>query len=480
MLKITDEEDVGMNEMEYLVIGYGSFGNAICKELKNNDAKFFVIDKNESKIETLKDENFDAIAGDILNDEFLKSIRVPDVVIVVTSDISANIAITEKLRKFYPNIVIFARASNDATKEELEKKGANNVIIPQKISAKFVYDELKRLEKASHAKKLLETIKRTKNRMAIIVHDNPDPDALSSAITLKFIAKSVSVDSDIFYKGNIGHQENRSFVNLLDIDLKKMDESIIDIYDTVAFVDTVPGSNSPTIKSNIIIDHHQKEDILKTDFVLIEQYGSTASIMTHLVQDLDLKLPTEIATALLYGIRSDTLDFTRNTTPEDLTAAAYLYPLANSDLLKQISSSVLSTTTLNIIGEAIRNRVQKGSYLVSNVGFIRDRDSLAQAADFLLKLEGVTTTLIYGIIDGESIYISARTKDVRINIGDVLKDAFKDFGSAGGRNGMAAAQIPLGVFSNVNDKDSLIKLSEEAITKNFFKIVGVEDLDVER
>ncbi|HIH40708.1 MAG TPA: hypothetical protein HA221_04015 [Halobacteria archaeon] len=466
-----------------MVIGYGSMGYAICNELKKNDAKFFVIDKNESKIETLKDESFDAISGDVLNDEFLKSIKIPDVAIVLTSDISTNILITEKLRKLYPDLIIFARASNDATKEDLEKKGANYAIIPQKVVAKVVYSELKRLEEAAHAKKLLETIKKTKNRMAIIVHDNPDPDALSSAITLKFIAKSVSVESDILYRGNIGHQENRSFVNLLNIELKKMIDQpeVLDIYDTIAFVDTVPGSNSPMVQSsNIIIDHHQTEDIPSVDFVFIEKYGSTASIMTLLVQDLDLKLPAEIATALLYGIRSDTLDFTRNTTPADLTAAAYLYPLANSDLLKQVSSSVISTTTINVLGEAIRNRMQKGSYLVSNVGFIRDRDALAQAADFLLRLEGVTTTLVYGIVEGESIYISARTKDIRINIGDVLKESFKDFGSAGGHNGMAAAQIPLGVFSNVKDKDALIKLCEEAITKKFFKTVGVEDLDVEK
>lgn len=465
-----------------MVAGYGSLGYAICDELKKNNAKFFVIDKNESKIETLKDESFDAITGDILDDEFLNSIKIPNTVIIVTSDISANIAITEKLRKRYPDLIIFVRASNDATKEDLEKKGANYVILPQKTVAKVVYGELKRLEEAVHAKKLFETIKKTKQKMAIIVHDNPDPDALSSAITLKFIARSVFVESDILYRGNIGHQENRSFVNLLDIELKRIEHlGILDNYDTFAFVDTIPANNSPVVQyTNIIIDHHQMENAPVADFVFIEKYGSTASIMTILVQDLDLKLPTEIATALLYGIRSDTLDFTRNTTPADLTAAAYLYPLVNYDLLKQISSSVISTTTLNVLGEAIRNRVHKGSYLVSNVGFIRDRDALAQAADFLLKLEGVTTTLVYGIVEGEFIYISARTKDIRINIGDVLQEAFKDFGSAGGHNGMAAAQISLGVFSNVQDKDALIKLCEEAVTKNFFKTVGVEDLDVEK
>jgi nanoRNase/pAp phosphatase (c-di-AMP/oligoRNAs hydrolase) len=147
----------------------------------------------------------------------------------------------------------------------------------------------------------------------------------------------------------------------------------------------------------------------------------------------------------------------------------------NYELLKQITSSVISVGTLNVLGDAIKNRKMKGSYLLSNVGFIRDSDTLSQAADYLLRLEGVTTAVVYGIIEDSGIYISARTKDIRVSMGEVLKEAFKDVGSAGGHNGMAAAQIPLGIFDSVKDKDSLIYLCEEAVTKRFLAEVGAED-----
>jgi len=107
--------------------------------------------------------------------------------------------------------------------------------------------------------------------------------------------------------------------------------------------------------------------------------------------------PTEaVATALLYGIRAETLDFKRDTTPADLTAAAYLHPFANHDTLEQVESPSMSPETLDVLAEAIQNREVQGSHLFSTAGFIRDREALAQAAQHLLNLEGITTTAVLG------------------------------------------------------------------------------------
>ncbi len=452
-------------------------GHAICEELEAHREKFIVIDKNESRTETLRDEKFDANVGDISHKDLIKKISMPPTIFVVSSDTSANISFTERIRKQYPNVTIFARASDESMKEELAKKGANYVILSQKIVSKAVYEKIKKLEESADAQKLLRVLKETKEKLAIIVHDNPDPDALASALALKYIGKGVNVESDILYGKGIGHQENRSFVNLLNIELKKIEDTDLDEYDKYAFIDTVPdANNSISVRPNIIIDHHEVTEIPYSDFALIDaNYGSTAAIMIKFIRELNLDIPKEIASALLYGIRSDTQDFTRDTSPADLTAAAYLYPHVNYELLKQITSSVISVGTLNVLGDAIKNREMKGSYLLSNVGFIRDSDTLSQAADYLLRLEGVTTAVVYGIIEDSCIYISARTKDIRVSMGEVLKEAFKDVGSAGGHNGMAAAQIPLGIFDSVKDKDSLIELCEEAVTKRFLAAVGAED-----
>jgi len=108
------------------------------------------------------------------------------------------------------------------------------------------------------------------------------------------------------------------------------------------------------------------------------------------------------------------------------------------------------------------------------VGFIKERDTLPQAADHLLKLEGVSVVLVYGL-SADVVHISARNKDIRINLGDAMKNAFGDIGEAGGHPTAAAAKINLGLLGSSRDKESLLKLAEEAITYRFLKEVGIEE-----
>jgi nanoRNase/pAp phosphatase (c-di-AMP/oligoRNAs hydrolase) len=205
--------------------------------------------------------------------------------------------------------------------------------------------------------------------------------------------------------------------------------------------------------------------------------SSTSTIMTKYIQEFDMNLDEAVATALLYGIRAETLDFKRETTPADLTAAAYLYPFANHDTLEQVESPSMSPGTLDVLAEAITNRDVQGSHLVSNAGFIRERDALAQAAQHLLNLEGITTSAVFGIAE-DTIYLAARSKDIRMNIGRVLEDAFGESGEAAGHSTQASVEIPLGIFTGVeigdDNRDLLLSLTEEAVKGKLFGAMGVD------
>jgi len=130
-----------------------------------------------------------------------------------------------------------------------------------------------------------------------------------------------------------------------------------------------------------------------------------------------------------------------------------------------------------VLAEAIQNREVQGSHLISNAGFIRDRDALTQAASHLLNLEGITTTAVFGIAEG-TIYLSARSKDIRLNIGKLLQDTFGDIGEAAGHSTQASVEIPLGVFGGIEtteeNRDTLLSLSEEAVRRKLFEAMGVE------
>ncbi len=127
---------------------------------------------------------------------------------------------------------------------------------------------------------------------------------------------------------------------------------------------------------------------------------------------------------------------------------------------------------MDTIALAVQNKEAHDGYLASSVDYIDDRDVLPQAADFLLNLEGVSTVLVFGIVDS-TLHLSARSKDPRINIADVLRRAFGGTGSAGGHSTMAAGQIPLGILNGVGDKGMLLRIMSEAVKKKFFDALSV-------
>ena len=140
----------------------------------------------------------------------------------------------------------------------------------------------------------------------------------------------------------------------------------------------------------------------------------------------------------------------------------------------------MSAETLDVLAEAIRNREVEGSHLVSNAGFITDRDALAQAAQHLLNLEGITTSAVFAIAD-DTIYLAARSKDIRMDIGRILADAFGDIGEMKGHSTDASVEIPLGIFTGIevseDNRETLLELTEEAVKKKLFAAMGVESSD---
>ncbi|MDI9394171.1 MAG: DHH family phosphoesterase [Euryarchaeota archaeon] len=467
----------------YLILGSGSIGFALAKELRESNKLVIIVDKDEAKVETLREEGFEAILGDISDPELVNNIDLKNVVAILflSSNNEANRKGIENFKKVVnPDIQIFSRASDIINKEKMENLESDYVFMPSKLVASSLSRSLERAESVHRGNRLARWLKGRKDKkLAIVIHDNPDPDAISSGLALKEIAKSLGVEASILYHGRIGHQENKAFVNLLGIDLSKMEEHALKDFDVIALIDcSIPGVNNmvpPNSYVGIVIDHHPPgETEIKAEYIDIRpNFGATATIMTKYLQQLNINISKTLATALLYGIRTDTHDFKRKTDPADLSAASYLYPLSDHGILEQLEQPSMSIETLDVLGEAIRNRQVLGSYLLSNVGNIRDRDTLPQAADYLLSLEGIYTTVVFGVSE-DRIYISGRSTDIRLNLGEIMRQAFGE--DAGGHANAAGAQIPLGVFSATKDRQTLLRLVNEAVVKRFLSAVGVESM----
>jgi nanoRNase/pAp phosphatase (c-di-AMP/oligoRNAs hydrolase) len=464
----------------YAILGCGSVGHAVAEDLAGEGKDVLILDKDESRVEALRDQDLNAQTQDISDADVADAVADRDVILILASDVEANKAAVDAIREAGGDQFIVVRASDPVSEDELSDLGADVVINPSEVIAESALRTLESGELEYKARQLAELLSGIEGKLAILTHDNPDPDSIASAVALQSIAAEYDVEADILYHGDIGHQENRAFVNLLGIELVHRDDAMpLTEYGAVALVDHMKsGDLDIEADIDIFIDHYEPDEGLDATFVDVRpNVSSTSTIFTKYIQEFDLSPSEEAATALLYGIRAETMDFKRETTPADLTAAAYLYPFANHDTLEQVESPSMSPETLDVLAEAIRNREVQGSHLISNAGFITDREALTQAAQHLLNLEGITTTAVFGIVD-DRIYLSARSKDIRMNMGKVLQDAFGEMGEAAGHSTQGSAEIPLGIFTGIETNDDnrelLLSLTEEAVRRKLFSALGVE------
>jgi len=460
-----------------LVLGCGTTGHALVEDLSERRGELFVLDGDASRVESLRNEKVAAEVRDITDPDALTGLeRDVDVVVVATDGAAANRLAAEAAREAYPDAALVVYLGFEATSEDRDALAAvaDTVVDPgaavlERVEAAATADDG---EKLAALRATLEGIDGT---LGVFMHDNPDPDAIATAVGLSRIAEEFGVETEACYFGEISHQENRAFVNLLDLEVRNVAVGEELDFDGVALVDhSAPGVNDqldPETPVDIVVDHHPPNDDVEADFVDIRpELGAASTILVEYLRGFGLDVETAVATALLYGIRVDTDDFAREVTTDDFEAAAWLLTRADTDVLERIETPSVSADTLDTIARAIRNRELDGSVLASCVGAISDRDTLAQAADRLLAMRGVTVTFVYGYTEG-TIYVSARARGNDVDLGSVLRSAFGEMGSAGGHADMAGAQLPLGLFDEVGDdaEHTLTEMVEDVVATRFFE-----------
>ena len=290
--------------------------------------------------------------------------------------------------------------------------------------------------------------------VSVLMHPNPDPDAMASALAAAALAESAGTDATIQYAGQIRHPENRAFETVLACEFDRIVTDLDLAADRVVLVD----HNEPRgftgadgLDPYAVVDHHpgDGEGLAFTD--VRPDRGSCASILTEYLREQgyssrggDRPLPSRLATALLYGIQSDTTSFTRGCTPAEFDAAAFLLPAADADSLDRIANPQVDGETLDVKATAIQRRHVDGSFLVSHVGHLDNTDALPTAVEELVRLEGVTAAVVTGERNG-TLHASGRSRDDRVHMGKTLDAALETFpdATAGGHARMGGGQVPV-------------------------------------
>jgi nanoRNase/pAp phosphatase (c-di-AMP/oligoRNAs hydrolase) len=281
------------------------------------------------------------------------------------------------------------------------------------------------------------------DRVAIVLQDDPDPDAMASAMALRTLLGRNKLTTPLFSFKPVTRPENRTMVHLLEIDIEPAETAELEEYDKIAMVDVQPAFFGDKLtRAHIIIDHHPNYEPSDAPFVDVRtKYGATSTIMTEYLISANERISERLATALLYGIRSDTLALSRRVTDDDLQAFVTLYPIANYNMLKQIERPELPAEFAKILSRALARMEVVDGLAVLNLGQVARDDIIVQVADFCLQFEGVEWVAVAGKL-GSDLVIAVRNYGMSgDNAGDAVQTLFGDIGSAGGHRNMAKAVI---------------------------------------
>ena len=288
----------------------------------------------------------------------------------------------------------------------------------------------------------------------ILLQDDPDPDAIASGLALRQVLGRNKQTAPIGSFGRVTRPENIAMVKLLEIEIEKLTAADLKQFDRIALVDLQPPHLSrPPQEVDLVIDHHPEQFTYKSVIKDIRpSYGATSTILLEYLLCAGSSVGTRLATAMLYGIKSDTFLLAREVNEWDVEAFSYLYPLANQNLMRRIERPELPPAALDALSTALKNRRVIDKVAFVHLGRVERDDLIPQVADFSLSFEGIEWAFVSGIFDANYI-ISVRNVGYVRAAGRVLKDAFGDIGSAGGHASMAKAIIPLSRLCETWDID---------------------------
>jgi nanoRNase/pAp phosphatase (c-di-AMP/oligoRNAs hydrolase) len=285
------------------------------------------------------------------------------------------------------------------------------------------------------------------DRVLIMLHNDPDPDALASGLALRNLLRRTKTTAIIGAMQGVTRPENLRMANMLDIHVEQITTVSLQQFERIATVDVQPHYFGGLLdRADLVIDHHPEQPGYSAVFKDIRaDYGSTSTILTEHLRAVDVNISERTATAMLYAIKSDTLFFARHTNRVDLEAFTFLYPLADAALIRKMEGAEITLERLDYVTRASQGGIMKEQVFSAFVGEAPREDFIPYTADFFLQLEDVKWTIVAGVVNG-SLIVSVRNLGYSRNAGEFVKRWFADIGNAGGHRAMAKAVVPMERF----------------------------------
>jgi nanoRNase/pAp phosphatase (c-di-AMP/oligoRNAs hydrolase) len=281
-----------------------------------------------------------------------------------------------------------------------------------------------------------------KDRVLVVI--NADPDAIASAMAIRRILWRRVGEVSIAHFNRISRPDNLAIIEYAESGLVDLDSVEKSDYDRFVVVDSQPDHHEAFARFDYdaIIDHHPLSCDRATYADIRSGYGSCSTIMTEYLKTLKIKPSAKLSAALMLGIKTDTANFTRQTSLKDIRAFQYLYRFADMNIVTKVERAFITEANLDFLGHAIKKRKVINNRAFFHAGIISKPDELVVVADFFLNIARVNWSIISGVM-GKEVIIILRNDGLRKGAGKTACDAFGKFGSAGGHKTMARAELDL-------------------------------------
>lgn len=295
-----------------------------------------------------------------------------------------------------------------------------------------------------------------REKVAVLLQPDPDPDGIAAGYALRVILGRKKTTAPLVSFGEVQRPENRALVRALGLDIQTISPDELEEFDGLILVDVQPNvfgeEPPPRLRSvDVVIDHHPErtgyDSIIKD---IRPNYGATATILTEYLRAAGIEIGARLATALLYGIKSDTQLLGRETSEHDMSSFAYLHASYSPALLRRIERPALPLDGLRALGRALSHAEVRDGIHILVLGRVRE-DVIPQVADMGLQAEGAEWAIAAGIV-GTDLVFSVRNVGYVRAAGDVVRAVVEDLGVGGGHRSMAKGIIPLKAFRKVYKK----------------------------
>lgn len=323
----------------------------------------------------------------------------------------------------------------------------------------------------------IKLIQLLNNRTVYIqTHNFPDPDAISSAFALQEFLGAHGIPATLCYDGRIDRISSRKMLDTFGISMycgTELPEMTRE--DPIILVDSQKLNSNVTdfIGTKIAcIDHHPTRINCNYEYFDLQIIGACASIIASYFRQTNTPISPNAASALAYGIKMDTADFTRGTTQTDIDMFQYLFAHADWSLVKHMYSNTLEYDDLRAYDAAISNVKIFGTTAFAYIPFSCAPALVAIISDFILALDVVDIAIVYAR-NKEGIRFSIRSERPAFHAGDLIVLALTDIGSGGGHPSMAGGMIPLenvsllGSNLQVSIHERFLKAEEQLSNEHF-------------